>query len=367
MELEEQWKQFMMNSETNAEHTKEESFNFQPKNEPRKIVKDNPPECTQLKISTKSKIVYLNQRFDLETLFWKVPIIDYDSQAEGVVKKQMKFNFTCRKQVEDFEEKLKNENNVNCTILNQIDNPSGRVSFKDVRKIDIGYCKNDLLKPNKPSKSAFYNCFVIIFRKIYKGKFREFHAKLFNSGKMEIPGIQENDMLDISTEFLINTIQQYCDEPLFELKDKRELVLVNSNFNCQYYLNRELLLDILKQKYKIKCNMDSCSYPGIQCKYKINNGVNEKEVSFMIFRTGSVLIVGKCNDEQLETIYNFLVKVFHDEYKNICEEQSELEIIEKKKKWWTKTFPQRNHDIHLITLLFNTIYLINDLKGIYWK
>lgn len=326
MDLEEQWKQFMTGA-----NISDNCSTFQPKPESRPSITEDPPKCTKLKISTKSKIVYLNQRFDLNSLFWKVPIVDYDTEIEGVIKKQMKFNFTCPDEVAEFEKKIGNEPCVKSKILNQINNPSGRVSFKDVRKIDVGYCKNDLLKPNKPSKSAFYNCFVIIFRKIYKGTFREFHAKLFNSGKVEIPGIQEDEMLEASTEFLIKTIQLYCPEPLCELTDKRELVLVNSNFNCQYYLNRELLLDILKKKYKIKCNMDSCSYPGIQCKYKIHDELVDKEVSFMIFRTGSVLIVGKCNDQHLDTIYQFLVKVFHDEYKNICEKQSELEILEKEK------------------------------------
>lgn len=326
MELEEQWKQFMSGNSID-----EPCVNFETKQNERSNINEEPPECTKLKISTKSKIIYLNQRFDLESLFWRVPIIDYDSEREGVIKKQMKFNFICQDQVNNFEEKIKNETCVKCTILNQINNPTGRVCFKDVRKVDIGYCKNDLLKPNKPSKSAFYNCFVIIFRKIYKGVYREFHAKLFNSGKVEIPGIQEDDMLELSTDFLIETIKPYCSTSLFELKDKRELVLVNSNFNCQYYLNRELLLDILKKKYKIKCNMDSCSYPGIQCKYKIDSENKDKEVSFMIFRTGSVLIVGKCNDEQLNDIYQFLVKVFHDEYKYISEKQSELELMEKEK------------------------------------
>ena len=326
MELEEQWKQFM-----SGDNADDSAMNFNITQNERPNINKEAPACTKLKISTKSKIVYLNQRFDLESLFWKIPIIDYDSEKEGVVKKQMKFNFACQEQVNSFEEKIKNETCVNSTIINQIDNPTGRVCFKDVRKVDIGYCKNDLLKPNKSSKSAFYNCFVIIFRKIYKGSYREFHAKLFNSGKVEIPGIQEEDMLELSVEFLIETINSHCPEPLCELKDKRELVLVNSNFNCKYYLNRELLLDILKKKYKIKCNMDSCSYPGIQCKYKLDSESKSKEVSFMIFRTGSVLIVGKCDDDQLNEIYQFLVKVFRDEYKHICEQQSELEIMEKEK------------------------------------
>lgn len=332
VELEEQWQQFMLNgiNDTNDTNTIW-PLDFQIENEVRNIINDEAPQCSNLKISTKSKIIYMNQRFDLESLFWKVPVVNYDLHNEGIIKKQMKFNFTCQKQVDEFEEKIKNEKYVNSTILNKIDNPSGRVSFKDVRKIDIGYCKKDIVKPNKPSKSAFYNCFVIIFRQIYKGKYREFHAKLFNSGKIEIPGIQHDDMLEISVNFLINNISKYCSKPLFELKEKRELVLVNSNFNCNYYLNREIFLDILKKKYKVKCNMDSCSYPGIQCKYKIEDDKNIKEVSFMIFRTGSVLIVGKCDDDQLNEIYQFLVNIFKREYKSICEQQSELEVIEKQR------------------------------------
>ena len=51
----------------------------------------------------------------------------------------------------------------------------------------------------------------------------------------------------------------------------------------------------------------------------------------MIFRTWSVLIVGKCNDDQLNNIYLFLKNIFNDEYRNIRENESKLEIIEKQK------------------------------------
>ena len=52
----------------------------------------------------------------------------------------------------------------------------------------------------------------------------------------------------------------------------------------------------------------------------------------MIFRTGSILIVGKCNDDELNEIYNFLKEIFKSEYYNIREEESEHEKIEKEKK-----------------------------------
>jgi hypothetical protein len=41
------------------------------------------------------------------------------------------------------------------------------------------------------------------------------------------------------------------------------------------------------------------------------------KVSFMIFRTGSVLIVGKCSEEMLYQIYEFLCKIFEEEYDEI--------------------------------------------------
>ena len=221
---------------------------------------------------------------------------------------------------------IQKEKNVKMKILNQINNPTGRVKFKDVRKVDIGFCTNDVVSPNKESKSAFYNCFVINYRKKYKGKFVEFHVKLFNSGIIEVPGVHSEDMLDIIIEQVINSLQPYFDKKICEIVEKRELILINSNFNCNYYLNREKLVKILKNKYKIKCNLDSCNYPGIQCKYKLQNN---REISFMIFRTGSVIIVGKCNEDELYMIYNYLVDVFKNEYFNIVESQSELEIIEK--------------------------------------
>ena len=35
-------------------------------------------------------------------------------------------------------------------------------------------------------KGAFYNCFVIIMRVMENGKFKEYHIKIFNTGKIEL-------------------------------------------------------------------------------------------------------------------------------------------------------------------------------------
>jgi len=288
------------------------------------------PECDPISISTKTKIVYLNIAIDLKQMFWSLPMIDYNSYECGIIKKQIKFNFNTKAEVEEFNTNILSVKRIyNVNILNQIDNPTGRIKFKDIRKIDIGLCKNDLIKYKQKSKSAFYNCFVIIHRTKINGKFKEIHMKLFNTGKIEIPGIQNDEMVFIAIEHLKALLQPYYPTEINELIDKRETILINSNFSCNYYINREQLFIILKNKYNVKCSYDPCSYPGIQCKYKIKN---ENEISFMIFRTGSVLIVGKCENEDLYIIYDFIKDIFKNEYMNVYEEDKEIKPTKIKNK-----------------------------------
>ena len=290
------------------------------------------PACDPISISTKTKIIYFNVGIDLFLRFWDFPMISYDAHAEGVVKKQIKLNFTTKEEVELFESYVKKDPYIkpgDIHTISKIDNPNGRIKFKDIKKIDIGFCKNDLLKQKKKSKSAFYNCFVLIYRVLIQNKYKEIHIKMFNTGKIEIPGIQNDEMVDIAVDKIKRILQPHYDFEVKELLEKRENILINSNFSCNYYINREELFKILKKKYNVKCSYDPCSYPGIQCKYKLSHG----DISYMIFRTGSVLIVGKCeNDDELYMIYEFIKAIFQEEFMNIYEENNEVKQIKNKKK-----------------------------------
>ena len=74
------------------------------------------------------------------------------------------------------------------------------------------------------------------------------------------------------------------------------------------------------------------------CKIDINNKTKKcydltKEkhykqcttISFMIFRTGSVLIVGHCNEEILNVVYEYLKNILTNEYDNIYQKNDEIE------------------------------------------
>jgi hypothetical protein len=297
------------------------------------------PKATDIYISTKTKIAYLNNTIDLKSIFWSVPVISYSTPINGVIKKQMKFNSTTKEELEFIQDKIKNETYFEEHVITHIDNPTGRIKFKDIRKISIGISKKDILTYRCKKKSAFYNCFVIILRMKIEQTFKEFHVKVFNTGKLEIPGIQNETTFQMILSEVVKTLQPYVDSKLDYKPDSEETVLINSNFNCGFFINRDELFEILTKKYNIQAIYDPCSYPGIQCKFYYNpdigvqNGCqiseenkhlygNVKEVSFMIFRTGSVLIVGKCDENVLIIIYDFLKIILNNEYKNICQKYS---------------------------------------------
>ena len=311
------------------------------------------PKATKIYISTKTKLAYLTIPVDLKSVFWQIPIIPYSNPTNGVVKKQMKFNSIIKEDFDEIQEKLKTTPYYEENIITHIDNPSGRIKFKDIRKVSIGISKKDIMSYRSKKKSAFYNCFVLILRMKIEDVFKEFHVKVFNTGKLEIPGVQSETIFQLILDQVIQTLQPYIDTPLGYKENTNETVLINSNFNCGFYVNREILYDILKHKYNLQAIYDPCSYPGIQCKFYYNpqigiqNGCqisaenkhlykNISEVSFMIFRTGSVLIVGKCDEDVLHIIYDFLKNILVSEYKSICQKNMQDKINEsikdKKKK-----------------------------------
>lgn len=312
------------------------------------------PTPTPIYISTKSKIAYLTQPIDL-SVFWNIPVIPYATPLNGVIKKQIKINSKTPEELLLIQDRLKNELYYEEHIISHIDNPNGRIVFKDIRKITIGISKKDIMSYRSKKKQAFYNCFVMILRLKIDDIFREFHIKVFNTGKLEIPGVQSEQMFQTVLKYIVDILQPHYPTQLTYF-EKSDTVLINSNFNCGFYINREVLYDILRSKYNIQAIYDPCSYPGIQCKFYYNddigvqNGVqittenkdkykNIIEVSFMIFRTGSVLIVGMCDEYVLEDIYTFLKSLLKEEFKHICQKiisAEEFALKDKKKKFRRK-------------------------------
>lgn len=355
--IDDEWTNFLSNKKAIIEETvvnnvnnyyKEEELEDDIKEEIMStIYEGEAPEPTAIYISTKSKIAYLTEPIDLK-IFWDIPVIPYATASNGVIKKQIKLNCKSMDELQFVQQRLEKELYYEEHIMSHIDNPNGRIKFKDIRKITIGISKKDIMSYRSKKKQAFYNCFVMIIRLKIDNNFREFHIKVFNTGKLEIPGLQSEAMFEMVLESIVNILQPFHSYPI-TYKQSSDTVLINSNFNCGFYINREILYDILRSKYNIHAIYDPCSYPGIQCKFYYNNDVgiqtgiqittenkekykNITTVSFMIFRTGSVLIVGMCDEYVLNDIYDFLVKLLKEEFNYICQKLIGDELINNKNK-----------------------------------
>lgn len=295
----------------------------------------NKPKFSDLYISTKTKICFLNNEIDIHNLFWKIDLINYDDFKEGIIKKQIKVSCINEEQVEILEKNLKLQKNniIKIHKISKIDNPQGRIKFKDIRKVSVGISKKDLVNSRTKEKSAFYNCFVLIIRLLFNNSFKEIHVKIFNTGKLEIPGIQSDEMLYKILNYLKDYFKVFY--PDIDYNNNSETVLINSNFNCGYYIDRDKLFNILRYNYNINSCYDPCSYPGIQSHfyYDINDNIdnqnglqknnkNQNKISFMIFRTGSILIVGKCEENIIYYIYDFIKKIINDEFELISKEEN---------------------------------------------
>jgi hypothetical protein len=328
---------------------------------------DRPTECNNLYISTKTKVLFLNQPIKIYDIFWNIPIIEYWRPEPGVVKKQMKIVSKTPDEYEEYTKRLVDIPYYTENIIKQINNPTARrIKFKDERKITVGISKKDIMNCRSKVKNAFYNCFALIIRFLYEDNFKEIHVKVFNTGKLEIPGILDAELLNDIKRYIIDIIQPHLTTPLEFLENASvDGVLINSNFNCGFYINREKLHVLLRsKKYGIESAYDPCSYPGVKCKFYFNNemGFDEDnqtgkitssdqtmkmselmdskkytEVSFMIFRTGSCLIVGNCSEEVIQFIFRFIRKILFSEYSNIRMNNDDPVVKEKKLKIRKKT------------------------------
>lgn len=308
---------------------------------------DFKPICSDLYISTKSKIYYLNQNIPLD-IFWKIKITDYFSQSEGIIKKQIKYDSKDIENIDKLQELLKNEPYSTVQIIKH---NTHNDTFKDIRKISVGLCNKDISNSRIKQKNAFFNCFVIIMRIYddYNNKYKESHIKIFNTGKIEIPGIKSDYILNKTLQKLIELLSSITSKEI-SYKKENITILINSNFNCNYYIDRLNMFYLLKNEYGLETMYDPCIYPGIQCKFyyssnRINNDgktpkKNDNEInddfikmSFMIFRTGSILIVGKCEEYVLEYIYKFLKEIIINNYtKIIANNNNNIDINENKNK-----------------------------------
>jgi hypothetical protein len=75
---------------------------------------------------------------------------------------------------------------------------------------------------------------------------------------------------------------------------------------------------------------------------ELNENKKYTEISFMIFRTGSCLIVGNCTEKILKFVFEFLKNILLNEYENISVKNDDQVVKIKKQKLRKKTISITN-------------------------
>lgn len=192
-------------------------------------------------------------------------------------------------------------------------------------------------KANK--KKVFYNQITIILQ-ITPGV--KINIKIFNNGAASITGIKDSSLAKQAVNKLCDSLNNITDKDInYQLKDF-DIVLINSDYHIGYEIKRDELHKILINKFKLCSSYEPCIYPGVNSKFFWNsnnkngqflgkcmctkscngkgNGIGNgkcKKITISTFQSGSVIITGARNMEQISDAYNFINKIFKDYYSDL--------------------------------------------------
>lgn len=307
-------------------------------------------QLPKLVISTQSNNARLNNEGDINVseLFWALRVMPYIRRNEGVIKKQMKIQCATREALAVLQSRLVHIPSHTLSKVEHIDEPGATTPFKYVAKLSIGVASKEIQAHRAKEKDAFFNSFTMVLRLRYKNDFKEIVTKVFNGGILSLPGMLDNELLE-RTLMMVNrvlgeaSLRMSPEKPPLQYRPGSVTdVMVNSNFWCGFGLDRDKVVDMMINKYQLETTYDPSKYPGVVCRYytrddcdtcgvcpcnppcstlEIGNGKGRKRaaavgdhkpclpMTFMMFRTGSVLIVGRCGDELLSRVHKFVATV----------------------------------------------------------
>jgi len=202
--------------------------------------------------------------------------------------------------------------------------------------------------PKKKGTDFFYNSFdlKITIVDILDGReniFSNISIFIFPNGKVKAAGAKTINTINLMIDELITLINYV---PLTTAKpdelaaENIKIQMICSDFKIKpvkpdpdgWCLKQEELKNILVKEHKLSATFSALSrYPGINLKYP-SIIEPDKQVSLLIFRSGSIIITGAKNAKDIANSYTFITKL-------ICNNSSKLfyydineEIKQKKKK-----------------------------------
>lgn len=234
------------------------------------------------------------------------------------------------------------------------------IKYIEYGKTFKGTSNKNLSEKKAKKKKVFYNQMTVLVKS--KPGVQN-NVKLFNNGAVSMTGLKSEEdgrkSISIILEYL-KTHENCLDNKDSNIKDFN-IVLINSDYYIGFEIKRAELHQLLTNKYKIFSSYEPCIYPGVNSKFYWNteyvdstylgkcycdkscdgkgNGIgngNCKKITISAFQSGSVIITGARNLEQIKCAYNFINKVFKDNYSLLKKQNAPFleldDTIGKKKK-----------------------------------
>jgi TATA-box binding protein (TBP) (component of TFIID and TFIIIB) len=226
---------------------------------------------------------------------------------------------------------------VNLKILNE--------NLPDTLKISYNPGSKKSKVPKKKGTDSFYNSFDIKISICDHSLdiFSNVSIFIFPNGKVKAAGAKTIGTIYSLIDELINIINYVpgtVEIPDTLAAENIKIQMICSDFKIKpikddpdgWCIKQEDLKNILVNEHSLSATFSSLSrYPGINLKYPSTDDAS-KNVSLLIFRSGSIIITGAKNAKDILNSYNFITQV-------ICKNASKLfyydineEIKQKKKK-----------------------------------
>ena len=188
----------------------------------------------------------------------------------------------------------------------------------------------------------------------------------------------------------IQEIECHCIEESKDFKyEDFQVVLINSDFNINFKIKRNILYSILRDDYGIISRFEPGIYPGVNNKFYWNkdykddptkkkgvcyctkpcngkglgNGNGDcKKITIAAFSSGSVIITGARERQQIDDCYNFINGVFKDNYSKVKKVLAPFYDEKKETKNTSKKYVKPNDIIYL-----NPLELDNEFNTLVYK
>jgi TATA-box binding protein (TBP) (component of TFIID and TFIIIB) len=221
-----------------------------------------------------------------------------------------------------------------------------------------GIAKDDILHESSRDKKRFFNQASFVFRSRLQPTtdqgFKEVNIKLFKNGGFQMTGISSEDMARNALQRFMSLNADRGIWPEIPHIQTFNIQMMNSDYSIGKAIRRDRLHKLLVETYGLWSSFEPTIYQGVNTKFFWNKTRTEatppgicvcpdpctgsgdgytigacKKITISPFRTGTVIITGAKNMEQLMDAYDFLNQVFRDHAGHVL--RDELETQPKKK------------------------------------